>query len=56
VPEVEHELEKMGGNGGGDAEIVAEEAESSALAWGLCVFGGLGVAAAGVWGAEVVGR
>jgi len=56
VPEVEHELEQMGGNGGSDAEIVAEEAESAALAWGMCIFGGLGVAAAGVWGAEVVGR
>lgn len=56
VPEVEHELEKVGGDGGGEAEVVAEEAESAALAWGMCIFGGLGVAAAGVWGAEVVGR
>ena len=56
MPEYEHELEKVGGDGRGEAEVVAEEAESAALAWGLCIFGGLGVAASGVWGAEVIGR
>lgn len=37
----------------GDME---EGAESVALAWGLLVMGGLGSAAAGVWGGDVVAR
>ncbi|KAF2756816.1 hypothetical protein EJ05DRAFT_501369 [Pseudovirgaria hyperparasitica] len=37
-------------------EALVEEAEGAALAWGLFVLGGLGVASAGVLGAEVRGR